>query len=190
MAIDISLVVALGENLVIGKKGKIPWWGQLPADMKHFRELTLYHPVIMGRKTMESLGESLSKRANIVLTRSDKIWAGFISIRDIERAIHFGEIEWEILSRELYRKFPANPDLNTRREILVIGGGEIYRLFLDVATRIYATLVGAKFYGDTFFPELPSNIWEESGVKTHSPDEENKYCYSFVEFRRRKKQSV
>lgn len=179
---DVSLVVAVGRNRVIGNGGRIPWWSQLPADMKHFRELTLYHPVIMGRKTMESIVKPLPERLNIVLAHSNHVWDGFVSVKTPDEAIHFAQVTWKYLGGFWAG---ASARINQREEVLVIGGGEIYRLFLDNAARIYMTLVDAEFLGDTFFPELPSDIWEETGIKTYSADERNKYRYSFVEFRRK-----
>ena len=128
----ISIVAAMGKNKVIGAHGKLPWL-RIPADMRRFRELTFGKPVVMGRKTFESLGRKpLKGRWNVVLSRDRKYEApNCLLLHSVEDVI-------EIL---------AGFD-----EVMVIGGAEIYRAFLPHASRIYLTVVARKFAGDTFFP--------------------------------------
>lgn len=159
----ISLVAAVANNGVIGKGNTLLW--KLPADMKRFRALTIGKPVIMGRKTCESIGRPLSDRINIILTR-DKNFApeGCIVVHSIEEALEKA-VGYE--------------------EAMVIGGGEIYKLFLPRANRIYLTLVDHHFDGDTYFPELSRAEWREISHENYGPDEKNPYPYSFDVLERR-----
>jgi dihydrofolate reductase len=144
--VRICLIAAASENNVIGDHGKIPW--DIPEDMKHFREITMGKPVIMGRKTYESIGHPLPKRPNIVITRQK----GYVttgaevvgSLGDaLERA---GSVE----------------------EVFIIGGGEIYREALPMADRIYLTRVHAKVAGDALFPEFHPDHWREVSSEHHA----------------------
>lgn len=131
---------------------------------------------------MESLGmKPLPGRINIVMTHSNHVWDGFVSANTLDEAIISARNGWRIVSQ--YGKLFKG--LNKRKEILVIGGEEIYKLFLNRAVRIYATLIDAEFHGDRVFPELSTRVWEENGVEMHPADEANRFRYSFVEFRRR-----
>ena len=135
----ISLVAAMTPDRVVGYNGDIPWKGRLPRDMKRFQGVTVRHDVVMGRKTWESLPEEfrpLPNRGNVILTRNASYEApGATIITSID----------EILSRG--------------DEVMVIGGGEIYELFLEHADRIYLTIVLDSFKGDAFFPEI--NLMED-----------------------------
>jgi len=164
----ISLVVAISKNRVIGDSNTLLWKNELPADMKHFKEITLGHPVIMGRKTYESIGKPLNDRINIVLTRDRNFNAeGCIVVHSTGDAI-------KIASRD-------------GEEIMVIGGGDIYRQFLPDASKMYLTLVRASFTGDTFFPEYNKAEWKEvaDSREDFEPDDENKYSYTFIELERK-----
>ena len=133
----LSLIVAMSENRVIGKDGKLPW--HLSDDLKRFKRLTMGHPIIMGRKTHESIGRVLGGRDNIILTRSaDYEVAGAHVCASVEEAL----------------------DVCGERDAFVIGGESIYRLFLDRADRIYMTRVHQAFEGDAFFPS-----WDETRFK-------------------------
>ena len=145
MGFIISFVVAVAENGVIGRDGAIPW--RVPSDLKIFRRLTMGKPVIMGRKTYESIGKPLDGRDNIVITRS----TGF-SATGVERA---GSIEDALQIAE------ARAGVRGVDEIMVIGGAEIFAALLERADRIYFTRIHARPDGDTNFPDLDLNVWRE-----------------------------
>ncbi len=155
----ISLVVAAATNNGIGKDGTMPW--HLPNDMKHFKNVTWGMPVVMGRKTFESLGKVLPGRKNIVITRQPG-WevAGTIAVPKIEDALFVAK----------------QTDAN---EVMVIGGGEIYKTLFDRAKRIYLTRVEAEPEADTFFPALDPKEWHLMSQKDHEADSANAYNYSF-----------
>jgi dihydrofolate reductase len=149
----ISLVVAAARNGIIGFKGKMPW--HLPADLKHFKNVTWGLPIIMGRKTFESLGRPLPGRQNIVITRHSSLEApGVIVVNDPEQALAEA------------RKFGVN-------EVCVIGGGEIYKLFFARANRIYFTRIEADFEGDTSFPQIDASAWTLITQLHHPADDKN-----------------
>ena len=162
----ISIIVAAAENNAIGFQGKLPW--HLPADMKYFKNITWGMPVIMGRKTFESLGKPLSGRKNIVISRHEggkkkKInWSpeGVVVVGSFEDAM--------FVAKETDAK-----------EVMVIGGGEIYRLAFEKTKRIYLTRVKASPEGDTFFPVLDAATWHLVSQKDHEVDEKNAFAYSF-----------
>jgi len=155
----ISLVVAAATNNVIGKDGKMPW--HLPNDMKHFKNITWGLPVIMGRKTFESLGKPLTGRKNIVISRQPNWKAvGAVVVKNIEDAI-----------------FAAHQ--TDAKEIMVIGGGEIYKALLERAKCIYLTRVEATPEGDTFFPSIDPGKWFLVSQANHEADQKNAYNYSF-----------
>jgi len=155
----ISLVVAAANNNAIGKEGKMPW--HLPADMKHFKNITWGLPVIMGRKTFESIGKVLPGRKNIVITRQLGWEAeGVVVVKKVEDAFFVA----------------AETDA---KEAMVIGGGEIYKQLFDKARRIYLTRVDAEPEADTFFPVLRAEEWHLMSQQKHEADEKNAYNYSF-----------
>ena len=160
----ISLIVAVAENNVIGKDNKLPW--HLPADLKYFKQTSAGHPVIMGRGTFESLGKPLPGRTNIIITRQQHYKAdGCIITDSLETAIAF--------ARE------TGTD-----EAFILGGGDIFRQSMFLAHRIYLTRIFHNFEGDTFFPELNAVDWKLISEKLQSPDEKNKYSFSFQVFER------
>ncbi len=140
----LSLIVAYDKNRVIGHGGSLPW--DIPADMRYFRDTTRGKPVIMGRKTHESIGRALPKRTNIVVTRQSDYHPaeGCVVATSLEQAIALG--------KEAATKSSAD-------EVVVIGGGELYRQALPIADKVYATEIEAEFPGDTTFPELDANEW-------------------------------
>jgi dihydrofolate reductase len=154
----VSLIAAMAENRVIGAHNTLPW--RLPADLKHFRQLTSGHHVIMGRRNYESIGKPLPQRTNIVVTRNRHYCApGCVVVHSLEEALQRAE---------------SDP------EIFVIGGAEIYRQALARAERLYLTLVHAAIEGDTYFPEFDPDQWDEISRERHEADEKNPYAYSFV----------
>ncbi len=159
-----SAIVAMGENRVIGDDNTLPW--HLPADLQHFKKITLGHPILMGRKTYTSIGRPLPKRTNIILTRNPKLAApGCIVITSLD-------------------KLADHAELATTEEIFVIGGAEIYQQLLAKIQRIYMTIVHDEFGGDTYFPELDMKKWKQTSREFHEADEENEYDYSFLRLER------
>lgn len=154
----ISFVVAMDKNRVIGKNNDLPW--HLPEDLKFFKRVTMGHPIIMGRKTHESIGRALPGRENIIVTRDRKyVSEGCTVLHSIN----------EVKDRAR----------DTDEEIFVIGGSEIFKELFPIADRLYITYIDEEFEGDTFFPIFSENDWElisnERGIK----DKENPYTYSF-----------
>jgi dihydrofolate reductase len=157
----ISIIVVLGKNNEIGKEGKLLC--HLPADLRHFKEITWGHPVIMGRKTFESLPKgALPNRKNIVLSRN----------RDLK-----------IESADVYQTLDsALIHLIDENEVFIIGGAQIYEQALPVAGKIYLTKIQAAFPdADTFFPPFDIREWKEINRETFPADEKNPYPYSFIE---------
>jgi dihydrofolate reductase len=160
--VKIAIVVAMAENRVIGCDNRLPW--HLPADLRHFKQLTLGKPVLMGRRTHESIGRPLPERTNIVVTRDRTYSApGCIVAHSLESALE-AAAGWA--------------------EVMVIGGTELYRQLLPRADHIYLTLVHARFEGDALFPELEAGEWRELERTDFPPDERNPWPYSFVRLER------
>ncbi|MBQ0156728.1 MAG: dihydrofolate reductase [Bacteroidales bacterium] len=157
---EISIIVATSKNHVIGRDGGIPW--HLSADLKRFKALTTGHPIVMGRRTFDSIGRPLPGRRNIVITRSvDKI-EGCDVVKSVE----------DILN-----------DASLNGEVFILGGGEIYKQFLPYAKKVCLTEVDAEIAdGDTFFPELNPMEWMEVNRESHEADEKNDFNYSFVDY--------
>jgi len=165
-----SIVVAMAENRVIGRAGRLPW--HLPGDLKHFRRLTVGHPVIMGRKTYESIAKPLPGRTNIVVTRTPGYLApGCTVVGSLEAALKAAD------------EAPHHPP--ERREVFIIGGAELYAQALPLVQRVYLTLVHAELEGDTFFPEFDPSGWRELSRERHEADEHHAYAYSFITLERR-----
>ncbi|MFV0305204.1 MAG: dihydrofolate reductase [Moheibacter sp.] len=159
----ITLIVAKSENNVIGKNNELIW--HLPADLKHFKDLTTGHPIIMGRKTYDSIGKPLPNRTNIVITRNKKWKSEGVSVADsLEEAM---EIAKEI-----------NPTL------YIIGGGNIYEQSIESADALEVTEVHDEFDGDTFFPQIDSTVWKEVSRQDFPADEKNEFSFSFVRYER------
>lgn len=154
----ISLVVAMDENRLIGAGNGLPW--RLPADLKHFKSTTMGHPIVMGRRTWESIGRALPGRTNIVVSRRPGYRAeGGIVVDSIES---------------------AKEAAGDRDELMVIGGAEIFEQCLAEATRIYLTQVHATFEGDAYFPDLGENEWICMSREDFHKNERNPYDYSFI----------
>lgn len=161
----ISLVVAAARNGVIGRDGGLPW--HLGDDLRFFKALTMGKPLIMGRKTFESIGRPLPGRRNIVLTRREDFEAaGCEVVAAVEDALAAaGAVE----------------------EIMVIGGGEIYRLFLPLAERVYLTRVETEVEGDTRFPPLEPDEWEALSSECFAAGERNDYPFTVITYERRRR---
>jgi len=154
----VSLVVAMDEGGVIGREGRLPW--RQPADLMHFKVLTMGKPMLMGRKTFDSIGRPLPGRTNIVLTR-DVSWAreGAITVHSLDDALtHAGQAP----------------------ELMVIGGADVYRLTLPRAHRIYLTRIHARVAGDAHFPAVDWSTWREVETQHFAADEKHAYAMTFV----------
>ncbi len=155
----ISIIVAVAENRVIGCQGRLVF--RISEDLQRFKRLTTGHPVVMGRKTWESIGRPLPGRTNIVVTRQ----AGFTA----EGAVTTGSLERAL---ELARQQPGGSD-----EIFVIGGGEIYTAAMEWADRLYVTEIDARPEGDTLFPVIDPGVWRPLWIEQHEG-------YRFVDYAR------
>ena len=159
----INVIVAKASNNVIGAKNELIW--HLPNDLKHFKNLTSGHPIIMGRKTFESLGRPLPNRTNIVITR-DKNWQA------------------ENVEKEFSLEKAIESAKKINEDIYIIGGGNIYKQAMEFADVLYITEVHHEFEGDTYFPEIDEEIWEEVDRENFMKDEKHSYAYSYVTYKR------
>ncbi len=158
----ISLIVAASENNVIGNKGAIPW--HLPDDLKFFRTVTKGHPVIMGRKTYESIGQPLPERLNIVVTRNPSYTAeGCTVVTSLPEAL-------------------ALAQKSEQKEAFIIGGGELYKEAISYADRIYITKVHTNVAGDAFFVEIDAKDWHEIGRDPHAADEKHAFPFTILTY--------
>lgn len=158
----ISVIVAMAANRVIGHENRLPW--HLPADLKHFKATTLGKPVVMGRRTWESIGRPLPGRTNIVITRDTAYTAeGCVVVHSLDEAIRAA---------------------GEAAEVMIIGGAGLYRQALSLADTLYLTLIHGEFAGDTHFPQWRQDEWRETGRVDHEPDENNSHAYSFITLER------
>jgi dihydrofolate reductase len=158
----VTIVVAISENNAIGKNNQLLWY--LPADLKHFKNITTGHTVIMGRKTYDSVGKPLPNRRNIIITRQDITIEGCEVVKSIEDALALSTGE---------------------EEVFIVGGAEIYKQSIHLTNRIYLTIVHQKFDADSFFPEINYDEWQQTEREDRQPDEKNKLPYSFITLERR-----
>ncbi len=157
------LVAAMARGRVIGDAGGMPW--HLPADLAHFKALTLGHPVLMGRRTFESIGRPLPGRTNIVISRGHpELPAGVLPATSLAEAVALG---------------------SGAETLMVIGGGQVYREALPLAARLELTLIDAAIEGDTRFPEFDPRDWRVRAVRARPGDADNPYALTFVSFDRR-----
>lgn len=162
----VVLIAAMAKNRAIGHEGIIPW--RLPADLERFAELTRRHSVIMGRITLESIGEALKDRHNIVITSKGAYRAdGCTTVGSFEEAL--------VVART-----------TEKDKIFVIGGAQIYELALPYADEILLTVIDEDFEGDTFFPEFDEAEWELAERVPHKKDAQNPYNFEFLRYVRRK----
>lgn len=153
----ISLIAALANNRAIGKDNQLLW--QLPNDLRHFKQLTLNKPIIMGRKTFDSIGRPLPKRRNIIISRQPN---------------------YEVAGCDVFNSI--NAALTATRdvpEVMIIGGAHIYEQTLTLADRLYLTLVDDEPEGDAFFPEWDPKEWQLVESTKHEPDEQHALGYTF-----------
>jgi dihydrofolate reductase len=153
----ISIIAAMDRNRIIGQDGHIPW--RLPADLAYFKQLTLGHSVIMGRKTFESIGKSLPGRENVIITR-DK--------------------DYQKENCLVLHSFNETLNYCAGKNVFVIGGAQIYREFFPYADWLYITRIEESFPGDSFFPEIDSKLWKLVSKTRGERNEKNPYEYYFL----------
>lgn len=154
----ITIVAAIGNNNTLGKDNQLLW--HLPKDLQHFKTLTENHPVVMGRKTFESIGKALPNRTNIVVSRKENWFQeGILIVSTLKEALKFA------------KKIDEN--------VFVIGGGEIYKQTLDLADKLEITHVDANLEADTFFPKIDLKIWQKTNEECHSKDDKNEFDFCF-----------
>lgn len=152
----------MASNRVIGRDNGLPW--RLPADLKRFRAITMGHPILMGRRTFESIGRPLDGRSNVVVTRNrDYRVDGAVVLHSIDCAIAY---------------------CADATELMVIGGASFYEQLMPRASRIYLTLIHQPFDGDTVFPEYAPDEWRESFREDHPKGDGNPFAYSFIDLER------
>jgi len=160
----LSLIAALDRDHGIGRDNDLPW--KLPDDLKRFKALTVGKPILMGRRTAQSLGRALPGRLNLVLTRSGQVpFDGMQAVASIEQALQ------------------AAADTDAE-ELCVIGGGEIYRLAMAQATDLHLTWVHTTVPADTHFPPVDPALWVEVAREHHAADERHAFAFDFVDYRR------
>ena len=162
---EISIIAAIADNYAIGKANNLPW--HLPADLKHFRQLTTGHAVVMGKRTFESLSNGpLPDRKNIVLTSvmSEGVNKGYFEADSLEDAVYLCEHE---------------------EKVFIIGGATVYRQSIAKVKTMYITWVHKDFSADTYFPKINFDEWEEVSREDHDADEKNQFSYTFSEYRRK-----
>ncbi len=158
----ISIIVAMDRNRVIGKDNKLPW--RIPAELAYFKRVTMGHPIVMGRKTHQSIGKPLAGRHNIVLTRDP----GYLT--EGCTVVHSAAEACVLIRGE---------------EGFVIGGAEIIALFWPLADKLYVTWIDHEFEGDTFFPEIDPAKWEITSETPGTTNEKNPYTYFFRIYEKR-----
>lgn len=159
----ISLIAAMARNRVIGKDNDMPW--HLPADLAHFKRVTMGKPVIMGRRTYESIGFPLPGRKNVVITRNKEYAPeGVVVVGSVDDALS---------------------EVSDADEVMIIGGGQLYREMLPHAERLYLTLIQADIEGDTEFPDYTVYEWDEIEREVSEADEKNAYALEFITLERR-----
>ncbi|MGZ9030213.1 MAG: dihydrofolate reductase [Burkholderiaceae bacterium] len=159
----VTLILARARNGVIGANGGLPW--RLPEDLQFFKRTTMGHPIVMGRKTWESIGRPLPGRRSVVVTRDRRF-----AVPGAEVAHSLGEAVLRCAEAE---------------EIFVIGGAQLYAEALPRADRLLLTEIDADFDGDTFLPAPSSDVWAESSRERHPPTDGRSYAFDFVDYRRR-----
>ena len=159
----LSIIVALSENGVIGDKNALLW--DIKEDMRHFRQKTTGHTIIMGRKTYESIGRPLPNRRNVVITRQNIEIEGCTTVHSLEEAVALVKHE---------------------EEAFIIGGEQIYRQALALVDRLYLTRVHRHYDGDACFPAIVADEWEQVSIEEHPCGENFEHGFSFVEMKRRK----
>jgi dihydrofolate reductase len=159
----ISLIVSMANNRVIGLNNKMPW--HLSADLKKFKKITMGSPILMGRKTHESIGKPLPGRTNIIISRNlDYRQDGCLVFNDLETAL--------------------KKACESAEEVFVIGGADVYEAILPIADTIYLTIINREFQGDAFFPEIDLHDWLEAARQDIEDDPDVAFSYSFLKLER------
>lgn len=159
----LTIIAAAGENNELGKDSGLVW--HLPDDFKRFKKLTTGHHIIMGRKTFDTFPQPLPDRTHVVITRKENFKKeGIVTVHSLERAIDFSK---------------GDP------QPFIIGGGEIYKLAMDVADKIELTRVHGTFDADTYFPEIDENNWVLEKEEFHPKDEKHKYAFTYLTYVRK-----
>ncbi|AWF82939.1 dihydrofolate reductase [Microbulbifer sp. A4B17] len=167
MTVSIALIAAVARNGAIGKDNELPW--RISGDLQFFKRTTMGKPVVMGRKTFESIGRPLPGRVNIVITRNtDWVAEGVEVVQSLEKAL------------SLAQNCACDSGAS---EVMIIGGAQIYRQALPLASRLYITEVDAKVDGDAFFPDIDDS-WVESLRECYPASDKNEYNYSLVQYDR------
>jgi dihydrofolate reductase len=166
--IKLSVIVAVAENRVVGKNNALPW--HLSEDLQYFKRTTLGKPIVMGRKTFESIGRPLPGRTNIVVSRNPDYFAeGIKIVSSLEQALQ--------LAQDIAL-------IDDTRELMVIGGAAVYAAAIPVADRLYVTEIHAAVEGDAYLPSIKWSNWVESSRERHRAIAPNPYDYSFVVYDR------
>ena len=161
----ISIIAAVADNFAIGKSNNLPWY--LPADLKHFKQLTTGHAIVMGKRTFQSLPKGpLPNRKNIVLTSvmSEGVNEGYFEADSLEDALFLCEHE---------------------EQVFIMGGATVYKQCIDKVDYMYITWIHKEFSADTFFPAIDFDKWEEVKHENHDADEQNTFSYTFSEYKRK-----
>lgn len=170
----ISIIAAVADNGVIGNQGQLPW--RLKNDLRHFKALTMGKPLIMGRKTYESIGKALEGRKTIILTR-DPSWVPFEPVT----VVHTMD---EALAAANVRNLRSRPKRPVP-EIMIVGGAQVYAEFMPLVKRMYLTWVHALPEGDTVFPSFDPNDYREMHREAHQADVDNEYPYTYLTLQRK-----
>jgi dihydrofolate reductase len=161
--LTLSIIVAFDQNRLIGNNNQLPW--HLPADLKHFRAITMGHHMIMGRKTFESIGKPLPGRTSVIVTRQrDYHHEGCIVVGSMDEAIR---------------------ECTGQEEVFIIGGAQIFECTMPMAQKLHITQIHHAFEGDTWFPEISPKEWTLVSETHHPADEKNQWEYSFLEYVRK-----
>ena len=161
---QISLIVAMAEQRVIGRGNTMPW--HLPADLRHFKAVTMGKPVVMGRRTFESIGRPLPGRRNLVISRNPEWQAAGVDVApSLEAALAM---------------------LADYEEVMIIGGGQLYAEALPRADRLYLTHIELAVEGDTFFPDYQRHQWQQIEQSSHPADDKNPHAYRFETLQRQR----
>ena len=161
----LSIIVAKAKNNIIGKENKLIW--NLPADLKRFKELTTGHTIIMGRKTFESLGRVLPNRKHIIFSQNPELKIDNENVQVVHSMLEIQEY------------------IENKEENFVIGGAMIYNLLMPYVTKMYVTEINQEFEGDTFFPKINPEIWEEVSREKGIKNEKNPLDFDYVVYERR-----
>ena len=160
----LSIIVAKGKNNIIGKDNKMIW--HLPEDLKHFKNLTTEHTIIMGRKTFESLGKPLPNRKHIIFSQNPDFKVNAENVEVVHSLLQIQDL------------------IEGKEEAFVIGGAMIYNFLMPYVKKMYVTEIEKDFDGDTFFPVIDGEVWKEVSREKGRKDEENNMDYYFVTYER------